>query len=56
MLMRLAHVLSTGERQDMVIRDDDHPKHCIEAMLNYAIECHKVDQMVTSGNVVLGSC
>lgn len=56
MLIRIAYVLSTGDRKDLLVADFHHAKHCAMFMLDRALEGESIDEIRVQGNTVFGSC
>jgi hypothetical protein len=56
MLIRIAHVLNTGQRRDELVSNFQHAKHCAIFMLDRALEIPGVDDIRVFGNTGFGHC
>jgi hypothetical protein len=56
MMIRIANVLSTGDRQDLLVRKFEYAKHCAMFMLESALEGGGLEEIRVEGNTVFGYC
>lgn len=55
-LLRLAHAYTNGLRSDHLTRRYEHTSHCVHMLLKKSMHAPRLDDVVTVGNVVFGSC